>query len=114
MNKKEFIKNKVDSIEWDYDYVEVERKDTFTMKEKRLYAKSYYDKHYQHIGNICYDVERTGAVIPATFGKDKYYYYNRDKMQYYKTYREAENYSKNQYIKSVKLKANWQYKKELI
>jgi len=114
VNKKEFIKSKVDSIEWDCDYLEVERKDTFTMEEKRLYAKSYYDKHYQHIGTICYDRKITGArfVIPAIFGKDKYYYYNRDKMQYYKTCPEAENYSKNQYIKSVKLKANWQYRKE--
>ncbi|QDP53896.1 MAG: hypothetical protein Unbinned202contig1002_25 [Prokaryotic dsDNA virus sp.] len=107
MEKDKFIKSRVDTIEWNKENVLVEK----GMREIRLYAKSCYDQHYQHIGTICYDIaDGTQFVQPVIMGKDKYYYYNRDKMQYYKTLEKAQNYSKNQYIKSVKLKANWQFK----
>ena len=115
MNKKEFIKSKVDSIEWDEQNIVKDRQGILGgMVEVKIYGKSCYHQYWQHIGTIDYDIVNGefGEVQPLVCGKDKYYYYNRDKMKYYKTYPEAENYSKNQYIKSVKLKANWQYKTE--
>ena len=111
MKKQEFIQSKVDSIEWSE---EKRRKNYGTMGEVRIYAKSYYDQHRKHIGTIDYDyIDGTLLDIqPIIQGKNKYYYYNCDKMEYFKTFEEAENWSKNQYIKSLKLKANWEYRKK--
>jgi len=111
MKKDKFIQGKVDSIEWSKE--KRRNKNNGTMGEVKLYAKSYYDQYKQHIGTIDYDyIDGTWLDIqPIICGKDKYYYYNCDKMEYFKTLEEAENWSKNKYIKSVKLKANWEYKK---
>tara|TARA_A100001515_G_scaffold49781_1_gene39331 strand:- start:304 stop:672 length:369 start_codon:yes stop_codon:yes gene_type:complete len=114
MNKQEFIKNRVDSIKW---YEEKRRnKNNGTMGEVKIYAQSYYDQYKQHIGTIDYDyIDGTWLDIqPVIQGKNKYYYYNCDKMEYFKTFEEAKKWSKNQYIKSVKLKANWEFKKKEI
>ena len=112
MNKQEFIKSKVDSIEWSEE--KRSNKNYGTMGEYKIYAQSCYDKYRQHIGTIDYDyIDGTLLDIqPVIQGKDKYYYYNCDKMEYFKTFEEAEKWSKNQYIKSVKLKANWEFKKK--
>ena len=110
MEKQEFIKSKVDSIIWDFDIVTPTEQ--IGMRKIYLYAKSYYHQTWQHIGIIDYDIDNNGHTVqPVVMGKDKYYYYNSDNMKYYKTCEEAKNYSKNQYIKSVKLKANWEFKK---
>tara|TARA_R100000329_G_scaffold38997_1_gene36751 strand:+ start:242 stop:610 length:369 start_codon:yes stop_codon:yes gene_type:complete len=114
MNKQEFIKNRVDSIKW---YEEKRRnKNNGTMGEVKIYAQSYYNQYKQHIGTIDYDyVDGTLLDIqPIIQGKNKYYYYNCDKMEYFKTFEEAEKWSKNQYIKSIKLKANWEFKNKEI
>ena len=111
MEKKEFIKSRVNSIKWSEE--KRRNKNFGTMGEYKLYAKSYYDQYIQHIGTIDFDyIEGTLVDIqPVTCGKDKYYYYNCDKMEYFKTLKEAKDYSKIQYIKSVKLKANCEFKK---
>ena len=110
MEKQEFIQSKVDSIEWSEE--KRRNKNYGTMGEVRIYAKSYYDQHRKHIGTIDYDIEDDSSFVqPVVMGKDKYYYYNCDEMEYYKTFEEAEKWSKNQYVKSVKLKANWEFKK---
>jgi len=113
MEKREFIKSKVDSIKWGEE--KRRNKNNGTMAEVKIYAQSCYDKYRQHIGTIDYDyIDETFADIqPIIQGNDKYYYYNCDKMEYYKTIEEAKKWSMNQYIKSVKLKANWQFKKEV-
>ena len=111
MDKQEFIKSRVDGIKWDEE--KRRNKNNGTMGEVKIYAQSYYDQYKQHIGTIDYDyVDGTLLDIqPIIQGKNKYYYYNCDKMKYFKKYEEAEKWSKNQYIKSVKLKANWEFKK---
>ena len=111
MSKQEFIKSKVDSIKWSEE--KRRNKNNGTMGEVKIYAQSCYDKYRQHIGTIDYDyIDGTLLDIqPVIQGKDKYYYYNCNKMEYFKTFEEAEKWSKNQYIKSVKLKANWEFKK---
>lgn len=111
MDKQEFINSKVDSIEWSRE--RRTNKNNGTMGEFKIYAKSCYDKYKQHIGTIDFDFKDEGYHIiqPVVCGKDEYLFYNCDKMEYYKTFEEAEKWSKNQYIKSVKLKANWEYKK---
>ena len=111
MKKDKFIQSKVDSIKWSEE--KRSNKNFGTMGEYKIYAQSCYDQYRQHIGTIDYDFEDYGYKIikPIICGKEKYYYYNCDKMEYFKTFEEAENWSKNKYIKSVKLKANWEYKK---
>tara|TARA_R100000995_G_scaffold84911_1_gene65736 strand:+ start:5445 stop:5783 length:339 start_codon:yes stop_codon:yes gene_type:complete len=109
MEKKEFIKSRVNSIEWSEE--KRWNKNNGTMGEFKLYAKSCYDQYKQHIGTIDYDYIGYGTIQPVIQGENKYYYYNCDKMEYFKTFEEAEKWSKNQYIKSVKLKANWEFKK---
>ena len=111
MTKQEFIKNKVDCIKWSEE--KRINKNNGTMGEVKIYAQSCYDRYRQHIGTIDYDYVdgARGIIQPVINGKNKYYYYNCDKMKYFKTFEEAEKCSKNQYIKSVKLKANWEFKR---
>ena len=111
MTKQKFIKNKVDNIKWSEE--KRINKNNGTMGEVKIYAQSCYDRYRQHIGTIDYDyVDGTRRIIqPVINGKNKYYYYNCDKMKYFKAFEEAEKCSKNQYIKSVKLKANWEFKR---
>ena len=114
MTRDKFIQSKIDSIKWSEEGRS--NKNFGTMGEYKLYAKSCYDQYRQHIGTIDYDFEDYGYKIikPIICGKEKYYYYNCDKMEYFKTFEEAENWSKNKYIKSVKLKANWEYRKKIL
>ena len=114
MDKQEFIKSRVDGIKWDEE--KRRNKNNGTMGEVKIYAQSYYDQYKQHIGTIDYDyIDGTLLDIqPIIQGKNKYYYYNCDKMEYFKTFEEAEKWSKNQYIKSIKLKANWEFKNKEI